>query len=313
MNTSTVRCAFTLIELLVVLTIIGLLAALLFPVFARVREQSRRTVCLSNERQIGTALLEYAQEDGGLIPGGSQPLPAPKANETFLPTGEGWAGQVYPYLRSTGVFQCPDDATVALSYNPCGLGGPDMCHPVPNAARFVVSYGMNSELLRSQTVQGRLANLPLPTKTVLLFEVSNDLASITYLDEATVGLDDHSIQTCSAGGDGSFVLASGNGNTTNFDPNPVLGGAIYATGWLGGWNPLAEYRTHQPPDAPTFYGNQAGRHSGGSNFLLADGHVKWLLPEYVLPNVRVNNPIKSQSEFDGFAASFMEQYNALGK
>jgi prepilin-type N-terminal cleavage/methylation domain-containing protein len=54
--------AFTLIELLVVIAIIAILAAILFPVFARAREQARKTACLSNLKQIGTATLMYAQD-----------------------------------------------------------------------------------------------------------------------------------------------------------------------------------------------------------------------------------------------------------
>ena len=54
--------AFTLIELLVVIAIISLLAAILFPVFGRVRENARRTTCVSNERQMGMAFVQYAQD-----------------------------------------------------------------------------------------------------------------------------------------------------------------------------------------------------------------------------------------------------------
>ena len=296
------RKGFTLIELLVVITIIGLLAALLFPVFAKVRESSRRTVCLSNERQLGTALFQYVQDNSGLIPAGSQPQPVPASpNQNFLPTGEGWAGQVYPFVQDSGVLQCPDHATVVPPFNPCPPG-PFGCHPAPNAARSVVSYGINSELLGAEAVQGRLASLPFPAKAVLLFEVSNDWASVTFPDEATVGADMKSVQTFSPGGDGSSLLASGIENATERSANPLVGGAIYATGWLGGRNPLAKYHGIMP----TFYGSQLGRHEGGSNFLLADGHAKWLLPEQVLPKRQVG----SQQEFDRFTASFLAQYQS---
>ncbi|MEI6521594.1 MAG: prepilin-type N-terminal cleavage/methylation domain-containing protein, partial [bacterium] len=53
---------FTLIELLVVIAIIAILAAILFPVFARAREKARQTTCTNNQRQIATTLLMYAQD-----------------------------------------------------------------------------------------------------------------------------------------------------------------------------------------------------------------------------------------------------------
>lgn len=100
--------AFTLIELLTVIAIIGILAAILIPTVGRVREQARTTQCLSNLRQIGTAMLLYANENRNLLP-----LPL---NNTLTPAGaersKTWSQKIIPYsgmdrdtVRSR--FNCP--------------------------------------------------------------------------------------------------------------------------------------------------------------------------------------------------------------
>ena len=95
------RKGFTLIELLVVIAIIAILAAILFPVFARARENARRASCSSNLKQIGLGLMQYAQDyDEALpiiwynIPGGT----------TY------WMDQVQPYVKSYQLFKCPSDS-----------------------------------------------------------------------------------------------------------------------------------------------------------------------------------------------------------
>lgn len=98
------RQAFTLIELLVVIAIISLLVAILFPVFGRARESARRSSCASNMRQIGLGVTQYTQDYDEHFPVGSS---------TFGDRGNGWAGQIYPYIKSSQVFTCPSDDSVA--------------------------------------------------------------------------------------------------------------------------------------------------------------------------------------------------------
>ena len=101
--------AFTLIELLVVIAVIAILAALLFPTFAKVRDNARRTACASNMRQVGMALMQYADDNEEHYPVGNNVVP-------FGFWGRGWAGEVYPYVKSAEAFRCPDDGTApALS------------------------------------------------------------------------------------------------------------------------------------------------------------------------------------------------------
>jgi prepilin-type N-terminal cleavage/methylation domain-containing protein/prepilin-type processing-associated H-X9-DG protein len=101
---------FTLIELLVVVAIIAILAAILFPVFAQAREKARQTTCLSNQKQIGLAILLYAQDyDEIIVPG----LTAAAPNQRRDDVNVTWVGRIQPYLRSgggyspAGVMMCP--------------------------------------------------------------------------------------------------------------------------------------------------------------------------------------------------------------
>ena len=150
MNT---RKAFTLIELLVVIAIIAILAAILFPVFAQVREKARAISCLSNEKQLGLGVIQYQQDYDEKNPGGVNGYGG----------GAGWAGQIYPYVKSEKVFQCPSDSGVdpegssyalnsntALPSNPPGCGWP---------------WAANSFSISSYTA---------PSTTVLLLEVTNN-------------------------------------------------------------------------------------------------------------------------------------------
>ncbi len=98
LNLSVRRSAFTLIELLVVIAIIAILAAILFPVFARARENARRTSCMSNLKQIGLGAAQYIQDyDGYYFTQNPAPLGA-------------WA-VVQPYVKSIQLFQCPSETT----------------------------------------------------------------------------------------------------------------------------------------------------------------------------------------------------------
>lgn len=88
--------AFTLIELLVVIAIISILAAILFPVFARARENARRASCMSNLKQINLGMMQYTQDFDERLPdykGGSAPF---------------YHEQLQPYVKSYQIFRCPN-------------------------------------------------------------------------------------------------------------------------------------------------------------------------------------------------------------
>jgi prepilin-type N-terminal cleavage/methylation domain-containing protein/prepilin-type processing-associated H-X9-DG protein len=257
---------FTLIELLVVIAIIAILAAILFPVFAKAREKARQASCASNEKQVGLAVLQYVQDNDEEYPAGLKVL-----TSSGRPIYVGWVGIVQPYIKSTGVFKCPDDSTQAT-----GLFVPD-------------SYGLNCNLEGAGGATGGdgIGALNSPAKTVMAFEISGDAADLSDAAEGTNGYNaapasPNNVMSCESEGmsyqdpnslsrEGLFCIITNKpttyaGNTGLANSVKSHGVVQFETGIMG---------NRSATIYPDFDG-QFGRHTNGANYVLCDGHVKWL-------------------------------------
>ncbi|MGC9319618.1 MAG: DUF1559 domain-containing protein [Armatimonadota bacterium] len=154
------RRGFTLIELLVVIAIIAILAAILFPVFARAREKARTASCQSNLKQLALGVLMYAQDYDERTPGaygnssrdtGFNLPPGPVTGRGGTRSWWLWPDFVYPYVKNTQLFVCPS-------------GG-------------VSSYGdyaaNNDAMYGSHSAPGtNLADMTQPASTILLYDAA---------------------------------------------------------------------------------------------------------------------------------------------
>lgn len=149
--------AFTLIELLVVLAIISILTAILFPVFARARENARRASCLSNLQQIGLAFLQYTQDYDERYPLSSYQATASDKNISWTVTAQ-------PYMKSVRLFRCPSDE---------GLRWTTPASPANGNNYYTTSYIMNAWIAGSSKY-GCLAAINSPSKFIILVDANTN-------------------------------------------------------------------------------------------------------------------------------------------
>ncbi len=152
------RTGFTLIELLVVIAIIAILAAILFPVFARAREKARQTSCLSNVKQLSLGMLMYIQDYDEMFPtwsGAPSPL---------------WAHQIQPYVKNWQIYKCPSNDLWSAA--PAVWGGQTFPAGLPNYC-FTYPLWDGRPAPQGHGAPTRLAVIQTPADKYMCFDANS--------------------------------------------------------------------------------------------------------------------------------------------
>ena len=210
-------------------------------------------------KQLGLGYLQYVQDYDETCPNGG----------SSYATGCGWAGQLYPYVKSIRVYVCPSDTSTAPPI--CSYGYNANC-VVRGAVNPAVSPGPGYF-----PVGLALSTFLAPAKSVLLFEVQNNggTTGTNYSLSAPMYQAGSDIFP----GNGAYL---GSSPTGYGHPEGSSSGELNGNG--AGTNPL-QYATgfmSWSNDSLTYFASATGRHSNGANFVLADGHAKWLMPTQVV-------------------------------
>ncbi|MDR3706740.1 MAG: DUF1559 domain-containing protein [Capsulimonadaceae bacterium] len=244
MNKNNGKQGFTLIELLVVIAIIAILAAILFPVFATAREKARQSSCASNLKQIALAAVQYTQDYDEMF------VPA-RVGPTLTAVLWCWPSALYPYIKSANVFKCPSqsisDSVLDYTYN----------EAVP------VDFGP-----AGTNPQRAISQIPFPSNTVEFADALN--GDITKDTNAATNI----TQT---NGTGIIFMVGSTSLQSYFPAGGTAGGSTEESGrsLVGG------------PGTGAYACDgviAAVRHSGGANYAMVDGHVKWFTSQPIVAN-----------------------------
>lgn len=263
---------FTLIELLIVIAVIAILAAILFPVFARARENARRSSCQSNLKQIGLGIMQYAQDyDEVMVPAWHEG--ACSAGQGWQPTNSGsfgcydnfkWMDMLQPYVKSEQLFNCPSVSSKSIS-NYVQADGSKYGHYAANLGYRSAGNTRNPPFsfytqTASQSVPIRTAQIQAPVSTVMVTETR----SASYSGAASCVM----------------TFPSSSGSVANsFDLREI--GEDASAPSIRTW----VYSNNNPDGAI------GERHLETINVLWADGHVKAVKLASIAPNLPAGNKL----------------------
>ena len=294
--------AFTLIELLVVIAVIAILAAILFPVFAQAREKARQTACLSNEKQLGMAARMYMEDfdgalyhhhEGWVLDDGTQLDNLPATLDGCTGGGVGnsnaekpWAIFFQPYLKSRQMLFCPSDtephskvlASTILGYNGGIQEIGTECSAAPSGEQCVAenqhtamwSYLLNSVFTHKScryAIDGSLSGFATDAAVSGLTEPN----LILFSERNSAALDSASNTAFGYVPQDDYDTWAGEAALVRWGAGPYA-----SSGWI-----------------------KYDRHLGGSNYVFADGHVKWMrwgaarlyqFPDHVVRQPLANPP-----------------------
>ncbi len=299
------RKAFTLIELLVVIAIISILMGLLLPAVQKIRESAARTQCMNNLKQVGLALHNYHDGNQALPPGYFSTMPYLDGATDTAP-GWGWGAFLLPYLEQGNGYQqlnfkqpvpnspaiqtmvkmylCPSDQTPSAAFPvPDGFGN-TVCQAAP------ISYAACCGGDESDTTDATGLGVFYRSSRTRLTDITDGTSETILIGERAWG----NAKGVWAGAIPGGVIQRGSTNPCQ----PNVPGASYPAATLvlahaHGNNPLVD------ADGSAGMDDFSSKHTGGSNFLFADGSVHFI---FTMPS---DNP-------DGSYPVLELQFQALG-
>jgi prepilin-type N-terminal cleavage/methylation domain-containing protein/prepilin-type processing-associated H-X9-DG protein len=267
------RVGFTLIELLVVIAIIAILAAILFPVFAKAKAKALQTSCLSNQKQLGLAIMMYAQDWDETYPSSYYYINGANSSNGYVQ----WSGMIAPYVQNRGLFVCPQHAVKGWAptcFTTPPVEPPAGQTPLKNlmdVQAYRLSYVANEMLIprkKYATVPQQVvpvANVEAPADTILIAEYTDYIQCL--LDTSPTG--------------GDAIKSHRPTNAVKLGGGGVFDGESYVPGTPVLALSLAEANAaFASCQATSAMGNHhicyinPTMHNGRSNYIFADGHAK---------------------------------------